>query len=121
MCVQIIGEIIEYMVTLIHFGLHTDIMVNMGYARKEIEESLGQNKYDDITATYLLLGRRTTEVSPKVGITQGSVLLPNLDVLCVLAWIAMPGFSTAFHAMLSNACARSKYGLPTKQRKVVQN
>lgn len=39
-----------------------DIMTNMGYSRKEIEESLHQNKYDDITATYLLLGRRTAEV-----------------------------------------------------------
>ena len=37
--------------------------MNMGYSRKEIEDSLSQNKYDDITATYLLLGRRTMEVS----------------------------------------------------------
>jgi hypothetical protein len=41
----------------------TDRMVNMGYSRKEIEESLLKNKYDEITATYLLLGRRTSEVS----------------------------------------------------------
>ena len=41
----------------------TEIMMNMGYSRKEIEDSLSQNKYDDITATYLLLGRRTMEVS----------------------------------------------------------
>lgn len=34
----------------------------MGYSRKEIEESLIKNKYDEITATYLLLGRRTSEV-----------------------------------------------------------
>ena len=40
-----------------------EIMMNMGYSRKEIEDSLSQNKYDDITATYLLLGRRTMEVS----------------------------------------------------------
>ena len=40
----------------------TDIMVNMGYARKDVEDSLTQNKYDDITATYLLLGRRTAMV-----------------------------------------------------------
>ncbi len=36
--------------------------MNMGYSRKEIEDSLSQNKYDDITATYLLLGRRSMEV-----------------------------------------------------------
>ena len=40
----------------------SDLMTNMGYTRKEIEDSLSQNKYDDITATYLLLGRRTSEV-----------------------------------------------------------
>ena len=43
--------------------LFSDIMVNMGYSRKDVEESLSQNKYDDITATYLLLGRRTAMVS----------------------------------------------------------
>ena len=37
-------------------------MVNMGFTRVEIEDSLTQNKYDDVTATYLLLGRRTAEV-----------------------------------------------------------
>ncbi|KAL8572558.1 hypothetical protein ACOMHN_040462 [Nucella lapillus] len=39
-----------------------DMMVNMGYSRKDIEESLRLQKYDDIHATYLLLGRRTTEL-----------------------------------------------------------
>ena len=39
------------------------MMVNMGYSRKDIEESLRLQKYDDIHASYLLLGRRTAEVS----------------------------------------------------------
>ncbi|ESO90137.1 hypothetical protein LOTGIDRAFT_218210 [Lottia gigantea] len=39
-----------------------DTMVNMGYNRKDIEESLKLQKYDDIQATYLLLGRRTTDL-----------------------------------------------------------
>ena len=38
-------------------------MVNMGYNKRDIEDSLGTCKYDDITATYLLLSKRTTEVS----------------------------------------------------------
>jgi len=38
--------------------LRIDLMTNMGYARKDIEESLKIQKYDDIHATYLLLGRR---------------------------------------------------------------
>lgn len=44
-------------------SIASDVMVNMGYVRKDVEDSLAQNKYDDITATYLLLGRRTTMVS----------------------------------------------------------
>jgi len=38
-------------------------MVNMGYNRTTIEDSVVQQKFDDIQATYLLLGRRTTDVS----------------------------------------------------------
>lgn len=38
-------------------------MVSMGYSRKDIEDSLAQNKYDNLTATYLLLGWATTDVS----------------------------------------------------------
>uniref|UniRef100_A0AAY4BEF3 non-specific serine/threonine protein kinase n=1 Tax=Denticeps clupeoides TaxID=299321 RepID=A0AAY4BEF3_9TELE len=39
-----------------------DIMVGMGYSREEINESLTRMKYDEITATYLLLGRKSTEL-----------------------------------------------------------
>ncbi|XP_070181816.1 MAP/microtubule affinity-regulating kinase 3-like isoform X6 [Littorina saxatilis] len=39
-----------------------DMMTNMGYNRKDIEDSLRLQKYDDIHATYLLLGRRTVEI-----------------------------------------------------------
>lgn len=35
----------------------------MGYNRQEIEESLSQVRYDDVFATYLLLGRKSTDVS----------------------------------------------------------
>uniref|UniRef100_UPI00398F8430 MAP/microtubule affinity-regulating kinase 3a isoform X6 n=1 Tax=Pristiophorus japonicus TaxID=55135 RepID=UPI00398F8430 len=38
-----------------------DIMVGMGYSREEIQESLAKMKYDEITATYLLLGRKSNE------------------------------------------------------------
>lgn len=41
----------------------TEILVGMGYSRGEIEESLSQAKYDDIFATYLLLGRKNNDVS----------------------------------------------------------
>ncbi|XP_062323456.1 MAP/microtubule affinity-regulating kinase 3-like isoform X10 [Osmerus eperlanus] len=39
-----------------------DIMVGMGYSREEIQDSLTRMKYDEITATYLLLGRKSTEL-----------------------------------------------------------
>ena len=43
--------------------LFLDMMMNMGYSRKEIEESLIQQKYNDVMATYLLLARRGSDVS----------------------------------------------------------
>ena len=45
-------------------------MKKMGYEPKEVEESLKQGKYDDITATYLLLGRKPlNEVNNKCLLT----------------------------------------------------
>ncbi|KAM6307762.1 MAP/microtubule affinity-regulating kinase 4 isoform 2-T2 [Podargus strigoides] len=38
-----------------------EVMVGMGYTREEIKESLGTQKYDEVTATYLLLGRNEVE------------------------------------------------------------
>ena len=44
--------------------LYSEMMVNMGYNRKEVEDVLSQHKYNDIMATYLLLGsRRSSDVS----------------------------------------------------------
>lgn len=38
-------------------------MVTMGFSREEIHESLVNQKYDEVMATYLLLGRKPAEVS----------------------------------------------------------
>ncbi len=45
---------------LIIFALsvHTDVMVGMGYTRDEIKDALSTQKYNEIFATYLLLGRK---------------------------------------------------------------
>lgn len=40
-----------------------EALVAMGYNRQEIEASLAQVRYDDVFATYLLLGRKSTDVS----------------------------------------------------------
>uniref|UniRef100_A0A3B3D1B9 non-specific serine/threonine protein kinase n=1 Tax=Oryzias melastigma TaxID=30732 RepID=A0A3B3D1B9_ORYME len=41
-----------------------DVMVGMGYKLEDIQESLGKMKYDQFTATYLLLGRKASEPRP---------------------------------------------------------
>lgn len=40
-----------------------EALIGMGYSRAEIEDSLTQCKYDDVFATYLLLGRKNSDVS----------------------------------------------------------
>uniref|UniRef100_A0A8C5HWT5 non-specific serine/threonine protein kinase n=1 Tax=Gouania willdenowi TaxID=441366 RepID=A0A8C5HWT5_GOUWI len=40
-----------------------ELMVTMGFPKDEINESLQGQKYDDVMATYLLLGRKAPEVS----------------------------------------------------------
>lgn len=40
-----------------------DILTQMGYSRSQVSESLQNEKFDDIYATYLLLGERRAEVS----------------------------------------------------------
>ena len=40
-----------------------EMLVGLGYNRTEIEDSLKTQKYDDVFATYLLLARRSTDVS----------------------------------------------------------
>ena len=40
-----------------------EMLVGMGYPRTDVEESLRLHKFDDTYASYLLLGRKNTDVS----------------------------------------------------------
>ena len=40
-----------------------EMLVGMGYNRVEVEDSLRLHKFDDCYASYLLLGRKSTDVS----------------------------------------------------------
>ncbi|XP_051161746.1 serine/threonine-protein kinase MARK2-like isoform X11 [Leptopilina boulardi] len=50
----------------------------MGYSRSEIEDSLGQAKYDDVFATYLLLGRKMTDPESDGSRSGSSLSLRNI-------------------------------------------
>uniref|UniRef100_A0A6Q2WTX8 non-specific serine/threonine protein kinase n=1 Tax=Esox lucius TaxID=8010 RepID=A0A6Q2WTX8_ESOLU len=52
-----------------------DIMVGMGYSREEVTESLTRMKYDEITATYLLLGRKSTELDASDSVSSSNLSL----------------------------------------------
>ncbi|XP_076407551.1 MAP/microtubule affinity-regulating kinase 3 isoform X4 [Peromyscus maniculatus bairdii] len=57
-----------------------DIMVGMGYSQEEIQESLSKMKYDEITATYLLLGRKSSEVRPSSDLSNSTGQSPHHKV-----------------------------------------
>uniref|UniRef100_A0A3B3Q620 non-specific serine/threonine protein kinase n=1 Tax=Paramormyrops kingsleyae TaxID=1676925 RepID=A0A3B3Q620_9TELE len=54
-----------------------DIIVGMGYSREEIQESLARMKYDEITATYLLLGRKSSELEASDSSSSSNLSLPK--------------------------------------------
>lgn len=44
------------------FSVFSEIMLRMGYSLEEIQDSLINQKYNDVMATYLLLDFRNSEV-----------------------------------------------------------
>lgn len=62
-CLQTLSFLFVSIVTTSHLDTIIEALVAMGYNRQEIEASLSQVRYDDVFATYLLLGRKSTDVS----------------------------------------------------------
>ncbi|TSL04309.1 Serine/threonine-protein kinase MARK2 [Bagarius yarrelli] len=58
-------------------GWKRDIMLQMGYAQDEIQESLVNQKYDEIMATYLLLDYRNSELDEMSIKPRASIDLTN--------------------------------------------
>nr|XP_027229393.1 MAP/microtubule affinity-regulating kinase 3-like isoform X9 [Penaeus vannamei] len=54
-----------------------EILSEMGYSRAEIEDSLKSQKYDDVYATYLLLGRRSSDLESDGSRSGSSLSLRN--------------------------------------------
>ncbi|NP_001084256.1 microtubule affinity regulating kinase 3 L homeolog [Xenopus laevis] len=61
-----------------------DIMIGMGYSKEEIQESLSRMKFDEITATYLLFGRKSSELDASDSSSSSNLSLakvrPNSDL-----------------------------------------
>uniref|UniRef100_A0A6I8PGR7 non-specific serine/threonine protein kinase n=1 Tax=Ornithorhynchus anatinus TaxID=9258 RepID=A0A6I8PGR7_ORNAN len=60
-----------------------DIMVTMGFSREEINESLINQKYNEVMATYLLLGRKPPEFEGSESMSSGNLCLrsrPSSDL-----------------------------------------
>ncbi|XP_055839002.1 serine/threonine-protein kinase MARK2 isoform X28 [Episyrphus balteatus] len=55
-----------------------EALVAMGYNRQEIENSLSQVRYDDVFATYLLLGRKSTDPESDGSRSGSSLSLRNI-------------------------------------------
>ncbi|XP_071449585.1 serine/threonine-protein kinase MARK2-like [Hetaerina americana] len=55
-----------------------EALVGMGYSRSEIEDSLGNAKYDDVFATYLLLGRKSSDPESDGSRSGSSLSLRNI-------------------------------------------
>lgn len=49
----------------IFFRPLSELMITMGFPKDEITEALIGQKYDEVMATYLLLGRKPPEASQK--------------------------------------------------------
>lgn len=50
----------------IYFFLLSEIMLQMGFSRDEIQEALTNNRYDEVMATYLLLDEKRQKLTVRL-------------------------------------------------------
>jgi len=62
-----------------------EMLVTMGYSRTEVEESLRLHKFDDTYASYLLLGRKNTDVESDGSRSGSSLSLRNMSAAATSA------------------------------------
>uniref|UniRef100_A0A674MJX4 non-specific serine/threonine protein kinase n=1 Tax=Takifugu rubripes TaxID=31033 RepID=A0A674MJX4_TAKRU len=92
-----------------------DIMVGMGFTREEIRDSLNTQKYNEVTATYLLLGEtlnNTSNIHVNRPINNPIVNIQSLGSVCG------PGVSTTTHPKRSPSGVSEGVGLKEERLSV---
>lgn len=84
-----------------------EIMVSYGFKKKEIEESLRNNKYDEAYATYLLLGRRQTDSEDGDSNSGSSLSLPQRTISELTPTITMSPSAHGSHTTASSTYKRN--------------
>jgi len=101
-----------------------EILIGMGYNRTDIEDSLRTQKYDDSFATYLLLGRRSTDLESDGSRSGSSLSLraipPRVDTTAVASGPAslVPTSGHASSQASSTTSATSSTNAASAQRNV---
>ncbi|XP_038079215.1 MAP/microtubule affinity-regulating kinase 3-like isoform X5 [Patiria miniata] len=79
-----------------------EIMLNMGFKRKDIDDSLRNHKYDDPYATYLLLGRRAQDSEEADSTSSSSLSLTQRNVSDMTSAISPSPSSHGSHVTSSS-------------------
>ena len=57
-----------------------EILTTMGFTNSQVDEALKQQKFDDCYASYLLLGRRNTDVRKQIHLNTGGEKLYSMSI-----------------------------------------